>query len=399
MKDNLIRLIDEMDEIEDQFHTTAINNSKCVLTIYKDQKFNDWLQEVIYELIEISERTHDQFVIQTLEVLQQKMNGWNDERVFADIKSKLKVIRDNIDKYYIQNEFPDKENDSIVKKPPKLFISHSSADIKYVQLLVHLLEDIGLSENEVFCSSVPGYGVQLRADIYDYLREQFNNYELHILFVLSDNYYKSIACLNEMGASWVLRNKHDVILLPEFDFKEIKGAINPNQIGIKLDAEPDELNHRLNELKDSLIEEFVLNRISGTKWERYRSEFVNQLNTVACQKSEDEGNNEKPKITIDAAVLLVYAVEEDTNDIVKQRNITGLTISAGKWDFLDCEADSRERARWISAIRELENMELIEDSNGEGEMYTVTFDGFKVADELKAKINIDTNKSPFEYLK
>lgn len=38
----------------------------------------------------------------------------------------------------------------------KLFISHSSKDAEYVKAVVELLEDIGLSEEEMVCSSVPG---------------------------------------------------------------------------------------------------------------------------------------------------------------------------------------------------------------------------------------------------
>ena len=53
--------------------------------------------------------------------------------------------------------------------------------------------------------------------------------------MLSDNYYKSPACLNEMGAAWVLKKEYRSILLPGFDYKEIEGAINPRKIGIKLD--------------------------------------------------------------------------------------------------------------------------------------------------------------------
>ena len=87
----------------------------------------------------------------------------------------------------------------------KLFISHSSEDREYVKLIVELLEAIGITE--IFCSSVPGYGVPLSEDIYDYLKTEFNRFDLYILFVLSDHYYGSVASLNEMGAAWVLQKE------------------------------------------------------------------------------------------------------------------------------------------------------------------------------------------------
>lgn len=161
------------------------------------------------------------------------------------------TVSDNIDvdflkdiallKSKLQAELEKNQNDKSIsvsdKKPKKVFISHATNDKQFVQLIVNLLEDIGLSETEIVCSSIPGYGIPLGKDIYDWLSEQFQNCDLHIIFILSDNYYNSVACLNEMGAAWVLKQKYDTVLLPEFDFPQIKGAINPQQIGIKLDSD------------------------------------------------------------------------------------------------------------------------------------------------------------------
>lgn len=115
----------------------------------------------------------------------------------------------------------------------KIFISHASTDKDYVEKIVDLLIDIGIRENQIFCSSVPGFGIPLGKDIYEYLREEFIDNDLHVIFALSNNYYASVACMNEMGAAWVLQNDYDVILLPGFNYSEIKGAINPRKISIK----------------------------------------------------------------------------------------------------------------------------------------------------------------------
>lgn len=114
-------------------------------------------------------------------------------------------------------------------KPKKVFISHASNDKPFVQLIVNLLEDIGLSETEIVCSSIPGYGIPLGKDIYDWLSEQFQNCDLHIIFILSDNYYNSVACLNEMGAAWVLKQKYDTVLLHEFDFLKLRELLIRNK--------------------------------------------------------------------------------------------------------------------------------------------------------------------------
>lgn len=284
-------------------------------------------------------------------------------------------------------------------KMKKVFISHASTDKPFIELLVNLLEDIGLSENEIVCSSIPGYGIPLGKDIYDWLSEQFQNCELHIIFVLSENYYNSVACLNEMGAAWVLKQKYDTILLPKFDFPQIKGAINPQQIGIKLDSEPTELNQRLNELKDGLIEEFELKSLSASRWERHRNEFVNKSTALDKQVPDnEEGHQEKRTISTDAAVLLVYAANDNSGQIVMLNSIIGLSVNAGKWNFVDCNGGAREEARWKSVVNELENYGLIEDGSYKHQIFTVTNIGYKVADEIKAKLNINTDNSPDEYL-
>ena len=102
------------------------------------------------------------------------------------------------------------------KKTPKLFISHSTLDQSYVSYLVRLLELLGLNSDNLFCSSAKGYGIPLGRNIYDYLREQFQDFDLRVLFILSDNYYDSVASMNEMGAAWVLQHKYTSILLPRY---------------------------------------------------------------------------------------------------------------------------------------------------------------------------------------
>ena len=245
--------------------------------------------------------------------MQRGFYGDETKDIDIDYIRDIRILRSKLqfelEKISDENSISTSDN-----KPKKVFISHASNDKPFVQLIVNLLEDIGLSETEIVCSSIPGYGIPLGKDIYDWLSEQFQNCDLHIIFILSDNYYNSVACLNEMGAAWVLKQKYDTVLLPEFDFPQIKGAINPQQIGIKLDSDCTELNQRLNELKDSLIDEFKLQSLSAAKWERHRNEFVNKIAFVSEEICDDETSNDsksQSSISTDAAVLLAYAANDE----------------------------------------------------------------------------------------
>lgn len=165
-----------------------------------------------------------------------------------------------------------------MSKKPKLFISHSTQDKTYVSYLVKLFKAMGVDEDSIFCSSTLGSGVPLDRNIYDYLKEQFQNYDLKVIFALSNNYYKSAASLNEMGAAWVLSQSYTSILLPQFEFKDIKGAIDPRAISIKLDSAERELKDKLGQLYDEI--KIIFGLRPRKSWEEDRDEFIEKVRRI-----------------------------------------------------------------------------------------------------------------------
>lgn len=151
---------------------------------------------------------------------------------------------------------------------------------------VELLEDMGMTENTIFCSSCEGYNISWGKDIYGYLAKEFKNdrKNLMVLFMLSDNYYKSPACLNEMGATWILKKDYRSILLPGFEYEDIDGAINAQQIGIKLDDA--NLNMQLNEIKRQFSDIFNLAHLSDNKWDRVRESFIKKITDIRNSKNK-----------------------------------------------------------------------------------------------------------------
>lgn len=260
MKSDLIRLISQIDNFHSLFKTVGGNGIPRVKKICDNSYFIEWKEEISFELQELYKKTENNFIKSTLDLLLDGFTGWNDEKSFAELKGKLNVINDRIDIIY--DDSTEKSNSVIQSKKTKIFISHSSKDVQYVKLIVDFLEGIGIRTNDLFCSSIPGYDIPINQDIYDYLRMQFNEYNLHVIFVLSKNYYQSAACLNEMGAAWVLKSKYTVFLIPGFEFKEIQGAINPRIKGIKFDDNKEMMYSELSQLKDNIVEEFNLPVVS-----------------------------------------------------------------------------------------------------------------------------------------
>ncbi len=279
MKKDLMSLIDAQDEIEKLFHTVGGNFMPDTETIYDVQEFQDWLMEIKLELQDIFDRTHDQFVWETINVCGKNMNGITDKRVFAEIKGRTKAIRKNIDKYYPEeNVSREVTNIMSMQKKPLIFISHSSANKEQVKLLVNLMRAINMQPGDIICSSLPGYDIPIDSNIFDFLRTRFIEFDLHVIFIHSKEYYRSPVSLNEMGAAWALKTKATSFLLPGFGFDEMKGVINGDRISTKLDNDLNEVKDKLNQFRKILVEEFELTPIPDITWEEARDTFIQKVN-------------------------------------------------------------------------------------------------------------------------
>lgn len=167
-----------------------------------------------------------------------------------------------------------------------LFISHAEKDKEIVKCFVELLYQIGLNEKGMFCSSVTEIGVPVMEDIYDYLSNLLDSDSIIPIFMLSDNYYNSVNCLNEMGAVWVKKKDYFTFLLSGFEFKQIRGAINPNHRAIKFDIDEITLKGELTEFKNAICRIFDIS-ISETRWERCRDSFIGKIKSYEKKDIEN----------------------------------------------------------------------------------------------------------------
>lgn len=167
-----------------------------------------------------------------------------------------------------------------------LFISHAEKDKEIVSHFVELLYQLGFNKKNMFCSSISHLGVPIREDIYDYLRNLLDSEAVIPIFMLSDAYYRSPACLNEMGAVWVKQKDYFTFLMPGFEFKKIKGAISINKRAIQLGGDIKQLKGDLTSFKNDICNIFGLS-IDEVRWEDCRDSFMIKLQTsvAATRKS------------------------------------------------------------------------------------------------------------------
>lgn len=163
-----------------------------------------------------------------------------------------------------------------------LFISHAEKDSRLIEKFVDLLYDIGVPEKFMFCSSISEIGVPIKKDIYEYLHNLLDSEQVITIFMLSDNYYASAACLNEMGAAWMKQSDYFTFLLPGFEFSKIRGAINPDKRGISLqyksDRELHNLKEELNQFREQIIDILYIEKRKN--WERKRDNFIEQIQKI-----------------------------------------------------------------------------------------------------------------------
>lgn len=319
-------------------------------------EFQNWLQEIKLELQEIYDRTHDTFVWETINLCGKRLDGFTEKKYFIELVGKLQAIRKNIDKYY-----PDEEKESGLshsqggasgmKKKPLIFISHSSKNKDQVAKIADLLRSINLSpRRDIFCSSLPGYGIPNGVNIFDFLRERFLNYDLHIIFVHSPEYYESPVSLNEMGAAWVLRANATSLLLPDFDFSEMKGVIGSDCIAIKLDGDRSEVKDRLNQLRRELESEFDISDNEDIIWEEARDKFISEINGDVS--AQNENISAAPAlITEEMKQLLKKVAAAPGGQILITSDLeSGTYIQIGSEVVAKEYPDRREYAVWEEAL-------------------------------------------------
>ena len=369
-KEELLMLINSIHDIEQLFHKNS-DIYGSIEEIHDVPRYQEWIQQIIMYLQEIYDRTNDQFIYGTIDSCQRPLKGINDRRQFNEIKGKLKSIERNIDKYYQQDDGNGIMQDK--KKTPMIFISHSSNDKPHVDLIVKLLKEMGFKQDKVFCSTIPGYGIGLSKDIYDTLLSLFSEHDLYVIFVHSPKYYDSAVGLNEMGAAWALKSNYCSILLPGFDYSEMKGVVDSRKITIKIDGDRRTVQNLINDLYDDLARFFSTTRDTSIVWEDARDEFIDKMNAFHVTTES--------QLTKEAESVLKEAGKDKRGIVTVISDITGVTIQAGNTS-MNNPGIRRDEVRMEAAIKELIKAGLLEHTGKD--TYQITDSGYNYLDGLEA---------------
>lgn len=201
----------------------------------------------------------------------------------------------------------------------KIFISHSSKNKILGEALVDLLKNIGIKDSEIVFTSNTVYGIPVGQNIFNWLKSQITENPF-VIYLLSEEYYKSIACLNEMGAAWIIENKHAAIFTQNFDLssKEFQsGALDPREIGFYINDE-----ERILSFVEILREHFeiTLNPLIITQSVRKFIKSIDQTQIDEPTVMDATSNNTKSEIEDKIKPANVSTIIESSSNIIAELN-------------------------------------------------------------------------------
>lgn len=102
----------------------------------------------------------------------------------------------------------------------QIILTHSNNDKPYADAITTLLHNLGWNGNPIASSHSDTQNSSAQSfsssPILNYLHESPHE-DTHAICLLSDHYYNSPACMNEIGAIWVLQRDISFLAVPGFD--------------------------------------------------------------------------------------------------------------------------------------------------------------------------------------
>ena len=252
--------------------TSSIENAFCQMEkalgerdfeamLYCYEKIIDWYDNVALAEIEQEKRsdTYDE--------------GY-DFYLHCAIRQ-LKVLFDKIKAESLQTDDSITQDESSIRK--LVFISHKSDDKKYGDALRNYLIGLGLRDDQLIYTSHPLNKIPLGENIYEYLRKNIHA-GIFMIILWSDKYLESPACLNEMGAAWVVQVDYTNVYVPTFTFgnpKYHECAVDTQKMGAVLNGDQ-HCKANMIELKNKIQQMFGLQ--DDEKRSSYLlDQFVNEI--------------------------------------------------------------------------------------------------------------------------
>lgn len=153
----------------------------------------------------------------------------------------------------------------------EIFISHAVKDEALADALVDLLQTgMGVSPDQIFCSSLESLGIPSGLNFVDYIKDAIQSPKA-VLALITPNYFSSQFCLCELGATWAMSHRLFPLLVQPLTFEHVKGVLT----GVQLTEISSAM--QLSELRDHINTALGLKGDKSARWEVKRDAFLKKL--------------------------------------------------------------------------------------------------------------------------
>lgn len=207
----------------------------------------------------------------TVAELKQVMNDSDDEKIITiakDLELSTEIFMNT----------SDPEHRELSQEITEIFISHAIEDIEIVSDFIQVLQGVGVTAEQIFCSSLEGFGTPLGKNFEEEIKTRLNDNVL-VLFMISEHFYNSNMCMLEMGAVWGLTKDQISIAIPPYELSKMKGVFLKYQ-GIRIDKEK-----QLDLLKEMLENKLNIKPQRHLVWERTRDMALSSIRTKLPEDS------------------------------------------------------------------------------------------------------------------
>lgn len=348
--------------------------------IFDVQQFIDWKNDVKYELEKLKK---SETVINCGKYFDA-MNGLNDEELLSEILSLLSIIVDNYNEFIISkiNISPlalEGENSMY----EKIFISHKSCDKKYGDAIAELLNTLGLRNDQIIYTSHPLYKIPNNQTIYDYLKNNISK-KIFCLFIFSNEYFESSICMNEMGAFWVTQSEYQNSFVPHFDFENYNFkncVIDSNKIGFKY-IDDSMSTHSLIEFKNNIVEKFGLDKLDDNAWEYALTRYKNAISKTDNSNGSLIVSASQLESESDSDIINLLTPASDSGKIMKVKALEGTTIFSGT-KAMNIKGNMKDTARLEDTIKKAIKKGFLEQTDKNGMIFEITYQGYELIDQIK----------------
>jgi HAD superfamily phosphoserine phosphatase-like hydrolase len=217
----------------------------------------------------------------------------------------------------------------------KIFISHSSSDKLYANLLMDFLTNgLGIGHSDIFCSSISGADIPIGVDFNDYIISKIKeSSEFYTIAIISNSYYNSRYCLYELGAAWGLGKANDNIipfLVEDMDRGGPKDFIRYKQSVIGSEEKD------INKLSEMLKKTSIRN-VGIEKFEKERAIILKGIANENADRKEKSSVNQASEGKRQKIKLVAFDFD---GTILQGKSYQHSWISV--WKYLNLDASKRE---------------------------------------------------------